>query len=78
MHSQNKVYILKLKNKNPNIGKALEIIMSGDQEKLSEYESMDMYRPFSVEEVILAISEASYLYLTMNHLFSRIYQETAK
>lgn len=56
----------------------LEIIMSGDEQELSEFESMGMYRPFSVEEVILATVEASYLYLLMNHFLSRIYTETTK
>lgn len=73
-----RTYLSKLKNKNPNIREALEIIMSGDEEELSEYEYMDMYRPFSVEEAILAVLEAPYLYLSMHHFLSRIYLETAK
>lgn len=71
-----RTYILKLKNKNPDFQKALEIIMSGDEEELSEFTSMEMYRPFSVEEVILAISEGAYLYLPMNHFLLRLYEET--
>lgn len=68
-------YMLKLKNRNPNIAEALEIIMSGDEEEISEFASMEMYRPFSVEEVILAISECSYLYIPMNHFLLRLYEE---
>lgn len=71
-----RTYILKLNNKNPDFQKALEIIMSGDEEELSEFTSMEMYRPFSVEEVILAISEGAYLYLPMNHFLLRLYEET--
>ncbi len=73
-----RTYISKLKNKNPDVQEALEIIMSGDEEELAKFESMRMYRPFSVEEVILATSEASYLYLPMNHFLLRIYTEMAK
>ena len=72
-----RTYILKLKNRNSGVQEALEIIMSGDEEEIAEFTGMEMYRPFSVEEVILAVSEAPYLYMPMNHFLYRLYVEVS-
>ena len=71
-------YILKLKKSIPDLAEGLEIIMSGDEEELSQYVFLEMYRPFSIEEVVLAFSEASYLYSTMHHFLIRLYEEVVK
>lgn len=68
-------YITKLKKRNPDIQEALDIIMSGNEDEIFEITSAGMYRPFSMEEVVLAIVECQYLYMTMPHFLMRLYDE---
>ena len=71
-----KSYIRKLKNKNPQLQEALEMFMDdADSDGLEEMLHAPMYRPFSMEEVILAISEAMFLYMPMNGFLDRLYEE---
>lgn len=71
-----KNYIRKLKNKNPQLPEALEMLMDiAEAEELEEILQAPMYRPFSVEEVVLAFSETSFLYLPMNGFLDMLYDE---
>lgn len=71
-----KSYIRKLKNKNPQLPEALELFMDGAEDAaLEEILQAPMYRPFSVEEVILAFSESMFLYLPMNGFLDELYDE---
>lgn len=70
-------YIAKLINRNPDLKEALDMLLDSDydEDEISDIMSLEMYRPFSKEEVILAISQAAYLYMPMNHFLSRLYEE---
>lgn len=71
-----KSYIRKLKNKNPQLQEALEMFMDdADEDEMEEILHAPMYRPFSVEEVVLAFSEAMFLYMPMNGFLDRLYDE---
>lgn len=51
------------------------MFLDSDEDEISDIISSEMYRPFSKEEVILAISQEAYLYMPMNHFLSRLYEE---
>ena len=71
-----KSYIRKLKNKNPQLQEALEMFMGdADEDEMEEILHAPMYRPFSLEEVVLAFSEAMFLYMPMNGFLDRLYDE---
>lgn len=70
-----KSYIRKLKNKNPQLQEALEMFMDADEDEMEEILHAPMYRPFSLEEVVLAFSEAMFLYMPMNGFLDRLYDE---
>ena len=71
-----KSYIRKLKNKNPQLQEALEMFKDdADEDEMEEILHAPMYRPFSVEEVVLAFSEAMFLYMPMNGFLDRLYDE---
>lgn len=59
----------------PDLKEALNMFLDSDEDEISDIISSEMYRPFSKEEVILAISQAAYLYMPMNHFLSRLYEE---
>lgn len=69
-----KSYIRKLKNKNPQLHEAIEMLMD-DEDEMEEILHAPMYRPFSVEEVVLAFSESMFLYMPMNGFLDRLYEE---
>ena len=71
-----KSYIRKLNNKNPELLKALELFMEGaDTDEMEQILHTPMYRPFSMEEVVLALSESTFLYMPMNGFLVRLYDE---
>lgn len=71
-----KSYVNRLRNKNPHLLEALEMFMEGaDTEEMEEILSWSMYRPFSMEEVVLALSEEMFLYIPMNGFLDRLYEE---
>ena len=67
-------YIRKLNNKNPELLNALEMFMEAAEE-MEEILNASMYRPFSMEEVILALSEGLFLYMPMNGFLNKLYEE---
>lgn len=67
-----KSYVIKLKNRNPHLAEALEMLMD-DDEKVDEISQATMYQPFSLEEVVLAFSEASFVYCSMNGFLDMLY-----
>ena len=73
-----KSYIRKLKNRNPELLDALDMLASGGEEgEMEAILQMPMYSPFSVEEVILAFSEEMYLYGPMNGFLDVLYDEAS-
>ena len=73
-----KSYIRKLKNRNPELLDALDMLASGGEEgEMEAILQMPMYSPFSVEEVILAFSEEMYLYGPMNGFLDVLYDEVS-
>ena len=71
-----KSYIRKLKNRNPQLQEAIEMFMDDvDEDEMEEILCAPMYRPFSVEEVVLAFSESMFLYMPMNGFLDRLYEE---
>ena len=71
-----KSYIRKLKNRNPQLQEAIEMIIdAADDDEMEEILCAPMYRPFSVEEVVLAFSESMFLYMPMNGFLDRLYEE---
>ncbi len=71
-----KSYILKLKKSNPFLKDALEVIMQSemDDDIIDEILSDKIYTPFSLEEIVLAFSEATYLYMPMIDLLPKIHK----
>ena len=69
-----KCYVLRLQSKNPHLAEALEIFMEGTAtEEMEDILNSSMYRPFSLEEVILALSEEMFLYMPMSGFLDRLY-----
>lgn len=69
-------YIKRLANRNSDLQNAIEMMMDADQEEaLSNVANSEMYRPFSTEEVILAFTEGSYLYIPMRYFLPKLYEE---
>jgi len=71
-----KSYIRKLKNRNLELLEALEMLTSdGDEMEIEEILHLPMYRPFSIEEVILAFSQEMFLYEPMGGFLEALYDE---
>lgn len=71
-----KSYIMKLKKSNPNLKKALKIIMDSEMsdDMIEDILSQKMYTQYSLEEIILAFSEATYLYMPMIDFLPKVYK----
>lgn len=72
-----KKYMIKLQNSNVELKEALELLMNSEINSniIDEILSEEMYKPFSLQEVVLAFSEASFLYMPMEELLLRLYKE---
>lgn len=71
-----KSYIRKLENRNPELLEALEMLAgNGDEDEMEAILHAPMYRPFSVEEVLLAFSQEMFLYEPMNGFLDALYDE---
>ncbi|MBQ1171050.1 MAG: hypothetical protein IIX48_00425 [Lachnospiraceae bacterium] len=64
-------------NENDNLGVRyiLMALYSYFDDEMEEILCAPMYRPFSVEEVVLAFSESMFLYMPMNGFLDRLYEE---
>ncbi|HHW94664.1 MAG TPA: hypothetical protein GX736_01890 [Mogibacterium sp.] len=72
-------YIRKLKNNNSDVLVGLDIFMGEDMdEQIEEIFSSDIYKPYSAEEVFLALSQSGFLYITMFGFLNRLYEEVLK
>lgn len=68
--------IRKLKRWNPEVLKALKLFMDEDaEEELEEIVNSTAFRPASAEEVVLALTESAFLYVTMNEFMDRMCHE---
>lgn len=70
-----RVYIERLKNSIPELEEALEMLISPDNEEILEIASQEMYRPFSLEEVILSISKHVFLYMSLQFFIPCLCEE---
>lgn len=71
--------IRKLKKKNPNVLEALSLLLDVEAEdKLEEIKYSSGYRPFSEEEVVLAVIDMSFLYRQIPEFIEVLHDEVAK
>lgn len=73
-----RTYIRKLNKWNPDVIEALELFIDEEGDGADEIEDIvcsTMYRPASAEEVVLAITQSAFLYVTMNGFMDRLYCE---
>ena len=69
-----KRYLNRLQEKNPHVIEALEMFMEGaETEKMEAILSTSIYSSFSLEEVVLALTEEMFLYMPMNGFLDRLY-----
>lgn len=71
-----RTYIKRLKMNIPDILEALELLLSPEaDDEIYEIVNQEMYRPFSVEEVILSISKHVFLYMSLQFFIPCLYEE---
>ena len=70
-----KFHIKKLQSRNSNLEEVLELIMSSDMNEdiIDEIMLVEMFSPFSLEEIVLAFSEATYLHISMRDFLARMF-----
>ncbi|MDI9520888.1 MAG: hypothetical protein QM308_07045 [Bacillota bacterium] len=73
---QMRMYIRKLKRSNPDVLKALKLFMDEDgREEIEDIAYSTTYRPASMEEVVLALTQSAFLYVPMNDFMDKLYRE---
>lgn len=70
-----RTYIVRLKVSTPEVLEALKMLISPDDEEILEIANQEMFRPFSLEEVILSISKHVFLYMSLQFFIPCLCEE---